>query len=147
LTENTGSRCGITTTADGCENCVVVYPYLDSWRPSLRDPEAQLAEGVGLALAIGLDVVHAAIVRVSNPRPATLFGIGTLERLGQTVAIGAGNGETVSVVVVDTTLTPVQQRNLERVWQCKVIDRTGLILEIFGARARTRWRRVHGGAR
>ena len=91
-----------------------------------------------MAVAIGLDVVHAEAVNVAKPRPATLFGTGTMDRVGQIAASGAGNGEPVSVVVVDTTLTPAQQRNLEQAWQCKVIDRTGLILEIFGARARTR---------
>ncbi len=98
-----------------------------------RLPEAQLDEGVGLAKAIHLDVVHAEIISLNKPRPATLLGEGTVERLGQIVEEGE-----IQVAIVDGHLSPVQQRNLERAWECKVIDRTGLILEIFGARARTR---------
>lgn len=98
-----------------------------------RDPEARLAEAVGLARAISLEVAGERIVPVARPRPSTLFGSGTVERIGAEVAdLGVG------LVVVDAAVTPVQQRNLERAWKTKVIDRTGLILEIFGERARTR---------
>lgn len=97
-----------------------------------RSIQARLEEAVGLARAIRLDVVRAEIARVARPRPGTLLGSGTLESLGELIG---ENG--VGVVVVDGALTPVQQRNLERRWQAKVIDRTGLILEIFGERART----------
>ena len=97
-----------------------------------RAAEARLAEAVGLAAAIGLVIVHTAILPLRARRPATLLGEGQvqtqadeLSRLSATVAI------------VDTALSPVQQRNLERAWGCKVIDRTGLILDIFGARAAT----------
>lgn len=86
-----------------------------------------------LAEAIDLEVAHADFVVVRRPQPATLFGRGVVTRLGELV--GALE---IGVAVVDGALTPIQQRNLERAWQCKVIDRTGLILEIFGARARTR---------
>ncbi len=96
-----------------------------------RLPTARLEEISGLSCAIGLEPVHREIIPVSRPRPATLFGPGVVERLG---ALAQG----IDLAVVDTSLTPVQQRNLERVWTCKVIDRTGLILEIFGQRARTR---------
>jgi GTP-binding protein HflX len=85
-----------------------------------------------LAQAINLDVVRAETIRLARPVPATLFGSGNVETLRTIIA---ENG--IGLVVVDATLTPVQQRNLERRWQAKVIDRTGLILEIFGARART----------
>ncbi len=88
---------------------------------------------MGLALAIGLDVVHAETVALERPRPAALLGKGVVERFAEFVAAGH-----VGVAIVDTALSPIQQRNLERAWNCKVIDRTGLILEIFGARARTR---------
>jgi GTPase len=71
-------------------------------------------------------------VRLARPVPATLFGSGTVEKLRATIAENE-----IGLVVVDAALSPVQQRNLERRWQAKVIDRTGLILEIFGARART----------
>lgn len=98
-----------------------------------RDATARLAEAVGLAHAIALDVVGQEAVVVNRPRPATLMGSGTLERYRQTFA-----DLDIDLVIVDTALTPVQQRNLERAWKIKVIDRTGLILEIFGERARTR---------
>ncbi|HLO78918.1 MAG TPA: GTPase HflX [Magnetospirillum sp.] len=96
-------------------------------------PEARLDEAVGLAQAINLDVVAAEVVPVAKRRPATLLGKGAVERLAETVK----EGET-ALAVVDGHLSPVQQRNLEKAWSCKVIDRTGLILEIFGERARTR---------
>jgi GTPase len=85
-----------------------------------------------LARAIKLEVVRAEIVRVSRPVPATLFGSGNVEMLRGIIA-----DNEIGLVVVDGPLSPVQQRNLERRWQAKVIDRTGLILEIFGERART----------
>jgi len=91
-----------------------------------------LGEAVGLAQAIRLDVVGAEIAPITRPRPSSLLGSGTLDTLGGLIS---DNG--VGVVVIDGALSPVQQRNLERHWQAKVIDRTGLILEIFGARART----------
>jgi GTP-binding protein HflX len=87
---------------------------------------------VGLARAIDLDVVRAEIVRIARPAPGTLFGSGNVEMLRGIVAENE-----IGLVVVDGPLSPVQQRNLERRWQAKVIDRTGLILEIFGERART----------
>ncbi len=98
-----------------------------------RVAEARLAEAVGLAGSIGLVVVQEDIFFLRHRTPATLFG------KGQTAAAGEKIAENeVTVAVVDGTLTPVQQRNLETAWKCKVIDRTGLILDIFGARARTR---------
>ncbi len=87
---------------------------------------------MALAAAIELRVVHAALVPLNQPRPATLIGSGNVENLGAII-----KENEIGVVVVDATVSPVQQRNLEKAWQCKVIDRTGLILEIFGARART----------
>jgi len=87
---------------------------------------------VGLARAIRLDVVLAEVARITRPRPSSLIGSGTLENLGSLIS---ENG--IGLVIIDSALSPVQQRNLERRWQTKVIDRTGLILEIFGARART----------
>lgn len=97
-----------------------------------RSLEARLDEAVGLARAIDLEVVRAETIRLVRPVPATLFGSGNVETLRTIVA-----ENTIGLVVIDATLSPVQQRNLERRWQAKVIDRTGLILEIFGARART----------
>jgi len=97
-----------------------------------RSVEARLEEAVGLARAIRLDVVLSEVARITRPRPSSLIGSGTLENLGSLIS---ENG--IGLVIIDSALSPVQQRNLERRWQTKVIDRTGLILEIFGARART----------
>ena len=95
--------------------------------------DSRLAEATGLAAAIDLVVAHAEIVSIGRVRPATLFGTGKVDDIKSVI-----KGLKPDVVVIDGTLSPVQQRNLERAWDCKVIDRTGLILEIFGARARTR---------
>jgi GTP-binding protein HflX len=98
----------------------------------VRSADARLEEAVGLARAIDLEVVRGEIVRLAKPVPATLFGSGNVTAIGSVIA-----EEAIGLVIVDATLSPVQQRNLERRWHAKVIDRTGLILEIFGARART----------
>ncbi|KIL98816.1 GTP-binding protein HflX [Paramagnetospirillum magnetotacticum MS-1] len=111
---------------------MVVHPAVKGGEGN-RLPEARLAEAVGLAGAIDLDIVAAEAVNVAKLRPATLMGKGAVERLAELV-----EERDVALAVVDCHLSPVQQRNLEKAWGCKVIDRTGLILEIFGARARTR---------
>ena len=98
-----------------------------------RDAEARLAEAVGLTAAIGLKVVAAKIVPLAHPTPATLIGSGKVEE----IASDARAFEP-EVVIVNAQLSPVQQRNLEKAWATKVLDRTALILEIFGERARTR---------
>lgn len=98
-----------------------------------RDLEARLEEASGLAQAIDLDVRATIPIAVSQPKPATLFGTGKVEEIGETV-----REEGIDLAIVDHALTPIQQRNLEKAWKTKVIDRTGLILEIFGERARTR---------
>lgn len=98
-----------------------------------RSPKARLEEAVGLARAISLDVRAHGLVPLAKPRPATLFGSGKVEELA-----GLVRAEDAELVIVDHPLTPVQQRNLETAWNAKVLDRTGLILEIFGERARTR---------
>ncbi|QFY60050.1 GTPase HflX [Rhizobium grahamii] len=98
-----------------------------------RTPESRLEEATGLAQAIDLDVVHGAIVPVNDPRPATLMGTGKIEEIKATL-----DANDSGLVIVDHPLTPVQQRNLEKEWNAKVIDRTGLILEIFGRRASTK---------
>jgi len=111
----------------------VVHPALKRAADGLRDAEARLEEAVGLAEAIDLRVGAAEVIRIDQPRPKSYIGEGALERLAEQVkAAGA------EVAVFDTQLSPVQQRNLEKALNCKVIDRTGLILEIFGERARTR---------
>ncbi len=90
-------------------------------------------EAIGLAEAINLDVRASELIRVSRISPATLLGGGQVERLKTVIA-----NEAIILAIVDYALSPGQQRNLEHAWNCKVIDRTGLILEIFGERARTR---------
>src|SRR3546814_18809819 len=88
---------------------------------------------VGLAGAIALEVAASEVVAVKKRRPATLIGGGAVERLAEEIRL-----REIGVVVVDAALTPVQQRNLERAWDCTVIDRTGLLPEIFCERARPR---------
>jgi GTP-binding protein HflX len=103
-------------------------------RPRLtRSADARHEEAVGLAQAIDLDIVYSAVVVVNDPRPATLLGSGKVEEIAGTV-----KEEKVEVVIFDHPLTPVQQRNLEKELNAKVLDRTALILEIFGERARTK---------
>ncbi len=121
---------------NGAERCLIVLPNLKKVGGISRDQDSRLAETKDLANAINLAVVGAEAFGLSRRRSSTLFGAGVVEGIARRVA-ECGNGAGVSVVIVDGTLTPVQQRNLERAWNCKVIDRTGLILEIFGARART----------
>ncbi len=112
----------------------MLHPDVRSRRAERRrDASARLEEAVGLAAAIDLDIRFAEAVNVSQIRPATFFGSGAVDRLKASI-----EEHEILVVVVDTALSPAQQQNLERAWKCKVIDRTGLILEIFGARARTR---------
>ncbi len=117
----------------------VILPFEKPSRVAIGDAggqraaEARLAEAVGLTASIGVTIVHSAVHPLRERRPSTLMGEGQVEMIGRAL-----KEQEVGVVVVDASLTPVQQRNLERAWGCKVIDRTGLILEIFGERARTR---------
>src|SRR5690606_16933430 len=127
---------------DKTARAIIIVPVLtrqprnsqDEGRPRLaRSPQARLEEAIGLAGAIELDAVHSEIVTVSDPRPATLLGSGKLEEFAEIV-----KEKDAELVFVDHPLTPVQQRNLEKELNAKVLDRTGIILEIFGRRARTR---------
>jgi len=115
------------------ERAVVLHPYRKRGDGGLRSAESRLGEAVSLAEAIALDVVLAECVALAAPRPATLLGSGTVETYAGIIA-----ELEAAIVVIDGAVNPVQQRNLERAWKCKVLDRTGLILEIFGERARTR---------
>lgn len=99
----------------------------------LHSPHDRLQEATGLAEAIDLDVKESLLVPVANPRPGTLFGTGKVESLKALIS-----AHEIALVVIDHPVSPVQQRNLERAWNTKVLDRTGLILEIFGRRARTK---------
>ena len=114
---------------------LVVHPYAKRRLgvDGSRTPDARLDEAIGLARGINLDVTASATVALGRRRPATFFAAGKVDEIADWVADHASD-----VVIVDDSLTPVQQRNLELAWQTKVIDRTGIILEIFGARARTR---------
>ncbi|WP_429771101.1 GTPase HflX [Aurantiacibacter flavus] len=110
---------------------LVVCPDIRRDR-SGADPEARLEEAKGLALAIGLVVADAAIIPIREIRPNTLFGEGQVQRIATDCELHEAD-----LVVVDGALTAIQQRNLEEKLKRKVIDRTGLILEIFGERAAT----------
>ncbi len=129
-------------TAAGPTRAAVILPWArhgreiehdDSQPGQVRAAEARLAEAVGLAASIGLVVVHTAILPLRARRPSMLLGEGQVSEQGTWL-----KEHDVAVVIIDAALTPVQQRNLERAWDCKVIDRTGLILDIFGERAATR---------
>jgi GTP-binding protein HflX len=132
----------LTPSGSGSGRALVIEPWIK--RPTARTggmraagdtrtPEARLEEAMGLARAIDLDVVQGGIVTLHEVRPPTYVGKGKVDEIaGLTKSLEA------SVVIMDCPISPVQQRNLEKAWNAKVIDRTGLILEIFGRRARTR---------
>jgi GTP-binding protein HflX len=111
----------------------VVTPSVGRGDGGERSPLARLEEAVGLAEAIDLDVVERRLVTLQAVRPSTFLGKGKVEEFADVVKAGE-----IELVVVDTALSPVQQRNLEKELGAKVLDRTGLILEIFGRRARTK---------
>jgi GTP-binding protein HflX len=98
-----------------------------------RDPAARLSEAVALAQAIDLAIVETAVVRLARPNAAAFLGKGKIDEFGSLI-----ESQKIKLAILDVALSPVQQRNLERAWHVKVLDRTGLILEIFGRRARTR---------
>ena len=121
---------------------IVIGPYLRMRRGdpeaqtdqhAIRNSEARLEEAVGLARAIDLTIADALIAPVSQIRPATYLGKGKVEEI-----VGLITGHEIELVVMDCALSPIQQRNLEKAWNTKVLDRTGLILEIFGRRAKTK---------
>ncbi len=124
-------------TAKPATRTLVIYPHIKSRDHSdLRGDRlasSRLDEARGLAAAIALNVVHAETINLQRPRPATLIGQGSVERLAELV-----KAQELELAIIDAHLSPGQQRNLEKAFACKVIDRTGLILEIFGARAKTR---------
>ena len=132
----------LSPSGSGTGRAIVIGPYRRRApaRPSAaqrpdnnRAPTARLEEAIGLARAIDLDVIELGLVPVGDIRPATYLGKGKVDEIaGLVKSLEAG------IVVVDCALSPVQQRNLEKAWSAKVLDRTGLILEIFGRRARTK---------
>jgi GTP-binding protein HflX len=117
--------------APGLNTSLVLHPATRGDDPD--DAAARLAEGESLARALELDLVPGEIIWLGRAHPATLFGSGKVEEIGARLT-----AEEIGLVVVNGPLSPVQQRNLETAWKVKVLDRTGLILEIFGARAQTR---------
>jgi GTP-binding protein HflX len=130
--DTTSNRLSPSASATG--RALVVEPVLRRTAASAdRTPEAKLDEAVGLARAIDLEVEQSGIVTLNALRPATYLGKGKVDEIA-----GLVKTHDAGIVVMDCALTPVQQRNLEKAWGAKVIDRTGLILEIFGRRARTR---------
>lgn len=121
----------ITVNSDKKSKAAVIYPEILN-RPLGISADSRLAEAVGLALAINLEVVHSEIIKIREIKPGAFFGQGFIDRLKpQLEELGA------ELLIVDSSLTPIQQRNLEKKLQLKVIDRTALILEIFGERAQT----------
>ncbi len=114
-------------TSGAC--AIIIAPEIGG---QVRSSAARVEEARGLALAIGLEVVETHSVKIRNLRPATLFGSGQIEDIATRV-----RAHEATLVYIDGALTAVQQRNLEKAWNAKVIDRTGLILEIFGERAAT----------
>ena len=123
------------------ENCYIVQPILPQGRSalksagtsSLRDPDARLEEAIGLSAAIDLNVLGGEIVNLRKVDAGVLFGKGVVERLALLV-----EQDEIGLIIVNHALSPVQQRNLEKALKCKVIDRSALILEIFGDRAQTK---------
>jgi GTP-binding protein HflX len=124
-----------TKTADSATRtrAFVVHPHLKRGEQARRDPQAALAECVGLSEALDLEVMGAEVAAIASARAGTLLGEGKIAELKEKLDAGE-----VELVIVDGAVSPIQQRNLERAWKLKVLDRTGLILEIFGERASTR---------
>ena len=102
-------------------------------RQRIRDAQSKLAEAIGLAEAIDLEIVDTMVAPLLAPKPATYIGSGKVAEIAKRVAEAEAE-----LVVVNAQLSPIQQRNLETEWKAKVLDRTGLILEIFGRRASTK---------
>jgi len=133
------ANAGPAPAAGSTGRAIVIEPHLRSRRDGqgrgggMREPSARLEEAIGLAAAIDLEVVASDIVQLSEIRPATYIGKGKAEEIAE-----LAKAHDAEIVIMDCALSPGQQRNLERDLNAKVLDRTGLILEIFGRRAQTR---------
>jgi len=114
------------------QSALVLHPSRRG-QDARRSPQGRLDEAAGLAEALDLLVVDRIVVQLRAATPATLLGPGKIQDIGSII-----EAREIDVIIVDGPLTPIQQRNLERAWRVKVVDRTGLILEIFARRARTR---------
>lgn len=120
------------------ERAIILVPEFSSSKisdgdKSRRSPSSRLEEAEGLARAISLEIIYSDIVNLKTMRPSSLLGSGKINEIADII-----HDLEIGLAVVDHTLSPVQQQNLEKKWDCKVLDRTGLILEIFGARAQTK---------
>lgn len=113
------------------ERAIVLVPVFSELNP--RNNEARLEEAIGLARAISLDVIESGIIPIKVIKPATLFGSGKVDEI-----TGIIKSSDIGLAIIDHAISPKQQQNLEKAWNCKVLDRTGLILEIFGERAQTK---------
>src|SRR4051812_40439186 len=117
MMSDTESHAGLHDTAEAPMRTAVILPWQQDGQS--RDAAARLAEAVELSRSIGLDVVHTVTLPLRAAQPATLLGSGQVATLGETIA-----AQRIGLAMVDAALSPVQQRNLERAWGCKVIDRT-----------------------
>ena len=116
------------------QRAFIIHPVLHKKEhEKMRSPSVRLEEACGLALAIDLEIAAKMIINLKTITPSTFIGLGKVEEISPLI-----EKEKIDLVIIDDHLSPTQQRNLERVWKCKVIDRTALILEIFGKRAKTK---------
>jgi len=118
--------------AQAPERAIVLVPIFSN-NKTQRSHQSQIEEAIGLARAISLDVVESGIVSIKSIAPATLMGKGKVNEI-----TGIIKAQEIGLAVIDHAISPKQQQNLEKAWNCKVLDRTGLILEIFGERAQTK---------
>ena len=131
-------RLTMSNIKDQYHNAIAIYPDIknSSHRNIIYDGNRtaidRLSEAIGLAEAINLKILFSEIIRIMKPKASAYFGIGTMKRLGKLIKTLK-----IQIAIIDCSLSPIQQRNLELSWNCKVIDRTALIIEIFGARARS----------
>jgi GTP-binding protein HflX len=138
MAERSSGGSGVEFQIEGPEvtRAFVLHPELKTRgaaQGGWRDAQAKLDEAVGLSLAIDLEIAAAVIVPLASISPGTYFGTGKVAQLGDQIEEAEAD-----IVILNGQLSPAQQRNLERAWKVKVLDRTGLILEIFGRRANTR---------
>jgi GTP-binding protein HflX len=138
MAERSSGGSGVEFQIEGPEvtRAFVLHPELKTRgaaQGGWRDAQAKLDEAVGLSLAIDLEISAAVIVPLASISPGTYFGTGKVAQLGDQIEEAEAD-----IVILNGQLSPAQQRNLERAWKVKVLDRTGLILEIFGRRANTR---------
>ena len=112
---------------------IVLHPTFSTLRSDQHSVECCLSEAVDLAEAINLTIIKSRVINSKKPEPSILLGKGIARKFKEIIS-----SNNIDLVIVDWPLSPVQQRNLETLWNCKVLDRTGLIIEIFGSRAKTK---------